>query len=88
MGKAVQYTFSLANTVHSGTVLFLVQEKSRFLTVFHNFHAGINRLSDKALVTLHAFLLPHLGIAAFINAANCNAVFFQYSLYSVQNLLL
>ena len=87
MCKAVQYFFAGAELPDGFAVVFLVKEKSGFLTVFDIYDifdtvfldrdTGIKRLADKAFVAFHAFLKAYFGIASFINAADVDAILLQ-----------
>ena len=56
-------------------------------TIFHNFHIGVKRLSDKALDTRKPFFETHLGIASFIDTADHDSVFCQCLLQKPDDVL-
>ena len=90
MRKAVQHFCILTEPLNGQAVVFLIQEKSRFLSVlyiyqiadavFLNLYLGIKRLSEKALTPLHPLFFPFLCIASLIDAPDCDAVLGQYFL--------
>ena len=87
MREAVQHPLPFADAPDGGTVVLLIQEESRFLSFFHihdvlyavffNFDMGIKGLADKAFEPFHAFLQAYLGVTAFINATDPDAVLQQ-----------
>ena len=87
MGKAVQHFCIFAELLDSQTVIFLIQEKSCFLSVFYiylifypilfDFYQSRKFRTDKALVKLHSLLTSYLGIASLVNSSDSNTVLFQ-----------
>ena len=65
-------------------VVFLIEKKAGFLAVLHvdlvfdavflDFHHRVEGVADKALDPLHALLQADLGVAALVDAADCNPV--------------
>ena len=96
MREAVQYLFSLAESLYCQPVVFLVQEETGFLAVFHidqiadavflNLDFRIKRIADKSLLPFHPFLFSYFGVAALIDAPDDDAVFRQDTFQDVQDL--
>ncbi len=84
MCKAVEYSGVPAQLPHSQPVIFLVQEKTGFLSffyihqefyaVFFYLHIRVEGFADKSLEGLHAFIAPYTGLASLINAPDENPV--------------
>ena len=95
MRKAVQHLLPLTQPLNRQAVILLIQEKSCFLpvlyihqipdTIFHNLHLCVKGFSYKALISLHALLLPYLGVTAFIDPPNFNALLRQNLFQLFQN---
>ena len=88
MGKAVQYLFVGAESVNCLSVVFLVQEKSGLLSVFHihdvtdtifcDFNLCGERVADEAFEAFHAFLQAYLCIAALIDTTDHDTILCQH----------
>ena len=91
MGKTVQYTFPRTKFVNCRTIVFLIQKKTGFLSVFyihliadavfHNLNLCIEGIPDETFKAFHSFLQAHFRIAALIDSANKHTIlckdFFQ-----------
>ena len=91
MGETVQHFCIPAEALYGQTVVFLVQEESGLLAVLHIYQVAdavfcdlyfcVKGFADKAFDAFHPFLQPDFGIAAFVDAADVDAVvgkdFFQ-----------
>ena len=85
MCEAVQNLCIFTESLNCQTVVFLIQEKSCFLSVFDVyfvFHAvffnldkGRKLFSDKSLGKFHSFLAADFGIASLIDTTNLDSVF-------------
>ena len=84
MGEAVQHLFAFADPLHGKAVVFLVQEESGLLTVYHidhivhtilhDLYIGIKFFSDKLFDFWKTFFGTFIGIASLIDAADLNAI--------------
>ena len=98
MGKAIQHFCTLTQLLDGKSVIFLIQEKSRFLTVFYiyfifdavffNLYQGRKFRSDKALDQFHSFLSADLHITSLINSADYDTILSQYFFQKFNNLFL
>ena len=98
MGKAIQHFCALTQLLDGKSVIFLIQEKSCFLTVFYihfifdavflNLYQGRKFRSDKSLDQLHSFLSADFHIASLINSTDYDTILSQYFFQKFNNLLL
>ena len=96
MCEAVQYSCIPAKLLDRETIIFLVKEKSCFLsvfdinlisdTVFLNIDKCRKFFSDKSFVQFHTFLFTDFCVASLINTANSNTVLSENFLNKIQNL--
>ena len=90
MGKAVQHTFVFTDPLNRQTIVFLIQEETCLLSVFHiyqilhsifhNLHIGVKLWSNEVFHYWHAFFFPFFGIASLIHSDNFNSIFCQHFL--------
>ena len=84
MGEAVQHLFAFADPLHGKAVVFLVQEESGLLTIYHidhivhtifrDLYIGIKFFSDKLFDFRKTFFGTFIGIAALIDTADRDVI--------------
>ena len=85
MCKAIQHFLAFADALHGQPVIFLIEEKSGFLSVhdidhivnaiLDNFHIGIKFFADKAFDLCEPFFLAFICIASFVDTTDGNTIF-------------
>ena len=78
MCETVEYLCAAAEFLDRQTVIFLIQEKSGLLSVFHIhdiFYAIFHELTDKSLDALHSFFFTLFCVTALIDASDLYPVF-------------
>ena len=88
MCKAVQHFRIFAKSLDCQTVVFLIQEKSGFLTilhiyqimysVFHDLHFRLLRLADPSFHFRKPLFFPLIGIASLEDTADDHAILRKY----------
>ena len=86
MRKAIQYLRPLAELLNRETVEFLIEKKSRLLSilyihdiadaVLHNLYIRIKFPADESFAQLHAFLSAYLSVAALVYATDAKTILF------------
>ena len=87
MGEAVQDPRAAAKPGDGAPVFLLIQEKARFLAVFHihqiadpvlrDGHKGLKGLTEEALRPGQPLLFPHLRVAPLVDAPDPDPVLCQ-----------
>ena len=85
MCETVEYLCAAAEFLDRQTVIFLIQEKSGllpvfhihdiFYAIFHDLNIGIKRLPDKSFDALHSLFFTLFRVTALIDAADLYPVF-------------